>query len=74
MWEPRRLTTLWAFMACYMDSFTFFLSIRLQIGLKEISVNPPHYALLFCTLCYEYKKLIKIMNFWNVKQCGLIDR
>jgi hypothetical protein len=25
MWEPRRLTTLWAFMACYRDSFTFFL-------------------------------------------------
>jgi hypothetical protein len=24
MWEPRRLTTLWAFMACYKDSFTFF--------------------------------------------------
>jgi hypothetical protein len=24
MWEPRRLTTLWAFMACYRDSFTFF--------------------------------------------------
>jgi hypothetical protein len=23
MWEPRRLTTLWAFMACYKDSFTF---------------------------------------------------
>jgi hypothetical protein len=23
MWEPRRLTTLWAFTACYMDSFTF---------------------------------------------------
>jgi hypothetical protein len=23
MWEPQRLTTLWAFMACYMDSFTF---------------------------------------------------
>jgi hypothetical protein len=22
-WEPRRLTTLWAFMACYKDSFTF---------------------------------------------------
>jgi hypothetical protein len=26
MWEPRRLTTLWAFTACYRDSFTFFLS------------------------------------------------
>jgi hypothetical protein len=23
MWEPRHLTTLWAFMACYRDSFTF---------------------------------------------------
>jgi hypothetical protein len=23
MWEPRRLTTLWAFMACCRDSFTF---------------------------------------------------
>jgi hypothetical protein len=25
MWEPRRLTTLWASMACYRDSFTFFM-------------------------------------------------
>jgi hypothetical protein len=24
MWEPRRLTTLWPFTACYRDSFTFF--------------------------------------------------
>jgi hypothetical protein len=24
MWEPRRLTTLWFFTACYRDSFTFF--------------------------------------------------
>jgi hypothetical protein len=23
MWEPRRLTTLWAFTACYRDNFTF---------------------------------------------------
>jgi hypothetical protein len=23
MWEPRRFTTLWAFMACWSDSFTF---------------------------------------------------
>jgi hypothetical protein len=23
MWEPRRLTTVWAFTACYRDSFTF---------------------------------------------------
>jgi hypothetical protein len=25
MWEPRRLTTLWASTACYRDSFTFFM-------------------------------------------------
>jgi hypothetical protein len=25
MWEPRPLTTLWAFTACYRDSFTFYL-------------------------------------------------
>jgi hypothetical protein len=25
MWEPRRLTTLWASTACYRDSFTFFI-------------------------------------------------
>jgi hypothetical protein len=23
MWEPRRLTTIWAFTACFRDSFTF---------------------------------------------------
>jgi hypothetical protein len=26
MWEPRRLTTLWAFTACYRDSFTFLFT------------------------------------------------
>jgi hypothetical protein len=24
MWEPRRLTTIWFFTACYRDSFTYF--------------------------------------------------
>jgi hypothetical protein len=24
MWEPRRLTTLWASAACYRDRFTFY--------------------------------------------------
>jgi hypothetical protein len=27
MREPRRLTTLWAFTACYRDSFAFFASV-----------------------------------------------
>jgi hypothetical protein len=28
MWEPRRLTTLWASMACYRDSFSFLNTMR----------------------------------------------
>jgi hypothetical protein len=31
MWEPRRLTALWAFTACYRDSFTFFCSTLRRI-------------------------------------------
>jgi hypothetical protein len=30
MWDPRRLTTLWATTACYTDSFTF-LPLRLLL-------------------------------------------
>jgi hypothetical protein len=29
MWEPRRLTTLWAFTACYRDSFNFKMGVML---------------------------------------------
>jgi hypothetical protein len=25
MWDPQRLTTLWAFTACYRDSFSFYV-------------------------------------------------
>jgi hypothetical protein len=28
MWDPQRLTTLWASMACYRDSFTFYIHIH----------------------------------------------
>jgi hypothetical protein len=31
MWDPQRLTTLWASMACYRDSFTFTLLCTLGI-------------------------------------------
>jgi hypothetical protein len=30
MWDPQRLTTLWAFTACYKDSFTFFFYLLLR--------------------------------------------
>jgi hypothetical protein len=42
MWEPRRLTTLWAFTACYRDSFTFLHGI---VAFAYASV---------CFLCWPY--------------------
>jgi hypothetical protein len=46
MWEPRRLTTLWAFTACYSDSFTFTAVIRISAVLWDVptcqrNVPPP---------------------------------
>jgi hypothetical protein len=32
MWEPRRLTTLWAITACYKESLTFFLPFYIFTG------------------------------------------
>jgi hypothetical protein len=34
MWEPRRLTTLWAFTACYRDSFTFFFYLYMHTYIR----------------------------------------
>jgi hypothetical protein len=35
MWEPRHLTTLWAFKACYRDSFTFNFKRNTDKKLQE---------------------------------------
>jgi hypothetical protein len=40
MWEPRRLTTLWASTACYRDSFTFsFFIIIKGIGWEVVGLD-----------------------------------
>jgi hypothetical protein len=61
MWEPRRLTTLWAFTACYRDSYTFSylcrcrqmpgtISIKTQLlhfrPFKSIIYQPPFHKTL----------------------------
>jgi hypothetical protein len=38
MWEPRRLTTLWA---CYSDSFTFFFCLA---SLKEEEIADTYFG------------------------------
>jgi hypothetical protein len=39
MWEPRRLTTLWAFMACYRDSFTLPYPLILPFVLDPLACS-----------------------------------
>jgi hypothetical protein len=40
MWEPRPLTTLWAFTACYTNSFTFFLPLVNNEVSEEAEESP----------------------------------
>jgi hypothetical protein len=40
MWEPRRLTTLWASTACYRDSFTFtFIYVWCVFHISEMGTD-----------------------------------
>jgi hypothetical protein len=44
MWEPRRLSILWASTACYRDSFAFslfavFLKLHKVVGLEVLNVG-----------------------------------
>jgi hypothetical protein len=53
MWEPRRLTTLWAFTACYRD----------QLPLP----HPFNTRLLRCTvLKFIHSNLIQSLSFWTL--------
>jgi hypothetical protein len=45
MWEPRPLTPLWAFMACYRDSFTFFLTFTRRNNAMNGVSNTQKYSL-----------------------------
>jgi hypothetical protein len=41
MWDPRRLTALWASMACHRDSFTFYITLH-KTFFQYISINVSH--------------------------------
>jgi hypothetical protein len=36
MWDPQRLRTLWASMACYRDSFTFTVNVVIQVTIELV--------------------------------------
>jgi hypothetical protein len=56
MWEPRRLTTLWAFTACYRDSFTFYLCKEFQLCYALDANN----TRTFCRRCALQMKYIQV--------------
>jgi hypothetical protein len=72
MWEPRRLTTLWAFKACYRDSFTFFFTLYQLLFLDLHSTG-----LIFPISVWErtlkkrtldhknFKILLFVKHFWR---------
>jgi hypothetical protein len=86
MWEPRRLTTLWAFMACYRDSFTFtylILSSHLCACLPNGSfpwVLPPTpwnvYAFLVSRMCVNVNVMNLIIFFdgYKLRRTSLFRR
>jgi hypothetical protein len=53
MWEPRRLTTLWASTACYRKSSTFLIRILVIICARFFSIIIISSFLLFCGPCHH---------------------
>jgi hypothetical protein len=68
MWEPRRLTTLWAFKACYRDSFTFYLYFLCPVHLLTYYIASHHniknitYLLTFLWLHFPLRYMRSILQ------------
>jgi hypothetical protein len=63
MWEPRRLTTLWSFRACYRDSFRLTCLFGLQnpnrlllLPLQNLGTDPP--MILLCSIEWNGKLIV----------------
>jgi hypothetical protein len=71
MWEPRRLTTLWASTACYRDSFTFFTLQKNDVILPS-NIFPTDLKKLYITS--EVFTEVKIVVLWSLTPCSLVQR
>jgi hypothetical protein len=77
MWEPRRLTTLWASTACYRDSFTFFYHWNYNNRRQEATLTDPHKMKLSLYLINKaqlHEDLIRLnsMKTWERKYSSTI--
>jgi hypothetical protein len=53
MWEPRRLTTLWASTTCYRASFTFYL-VNLRYTEKYAENIKYYFIYLYFNVSYNF--------------------
>jgi hypothetical protein len=60
MWEPRRLTTIWASTACYRDSFTFTFTFLLILHWSPSPVRTPSTS---CLVRQPYGKRVLCKHF-----------
>jgi hypothetical protein len=66
MWEPRRLTSLWASTACYRDSFTFTMGkIVIVFGFcvwnfHKFKLSIYNSFSILCWICLQF-----ILSIWN---------
>jgi hypothetical protein len=66
MWEPRPLTPLWAFTACYRDSFTYTLLTLLSPVIFYVP-----YTLLSISRLLRLNAAYVIISFWLPRwSCG----
>jgi hypothetical protein len=74
-WDPRRLTTLWAFTACYRDSFTYLAACSFHNMIREqegaVSDNNDHFESLQADLdVWRTMQLVRssttAFNYWII--------
>jgi hypothetical protein len=67
MWEPQRLTTLWAFTACYRDSLLSTNSYKIQYRLNIVMCHDIRVCL--CCVFTRKQKKIYLVPLEIIKMC-----
>jgi hypothetical protein len=71
MWKPRRLTALWAFTACYRDSFTFLWINSCPISRQYVTLNIS-FLLLFNVMSQGNTYCYVLSSWINVSERGCL--
>jgi hypothetical protein len=86
MWDPRRLTTLWAFMACYGITFLLLIYILKGVTIQDVSLSSIsfliHYLLQpfdpilpkLLTVLLNKRQTVQVINSNLGRNTGYPDR